>query len=49
MKCQWYEKMTSQLNFFLILKNNWFIKALARKLEVNGKEICDHAKINDET
>ena len=23
-------------------------KALARKLEVNGKEICDETKINDE-
>ena len=37
----------SQLNFFLTQKKR-SVKVLVRKLEVNGKEICDQAKINDE-
>ena len=39
--------MKGQLTFSLITKQR-YVKALVRKLEVNGKEICDQAKINDE-
>ena len=34
--------------FFLNLEKKGSVKALVKKLEVNGKEICDQAKINDE-
>ena len=37
----------SQLNFFLTQKKI-SVKVLVRKIEANGKEICDQAKINDE-
>ena len=37
-KCKWYEEGEKKRS----------VKALARKLEVSGKEICDQAKINDE-
>ena len=39
----WSEKLTKLL---LNLKNR-SVKGLVRKLEVNGKENCDQAKIND--
>ena len=42
------KKVKSQLSFFLISKKKRSVKALIRKLEVNGKEICDQTKINDE-
>ena len=42
------KKVKSQLVFFLISKKNRSVKELVKKLEVNGKEICDQAKINDE-
>ena len=41
------KKVKGQLTFSLITKQR-YVKALVRKLEVNGKEICDQAKINDE-
>ena len=41
------KNVKSQINFFLISKKKRFVKALERKLEVNGKEICDQAKITD--
>ena len=48
-KCQWYEEDENSTKFFLNLeKKKRSVKALVRKLEVNGKEICDQAKINDE-
>ena len=40
----WSEKLTKLL---LNLKNR-SVKGLVRKLEVNGKENCDQAKINNE-
>ena len=43
------KKVKIQLSFFLISKKKKrSVKALIRKLEVNGKEICDQTKINDE-
>ena len=42
-----YERK-SQLSFFLITKRKRPTKASVRKLEVNGKDICNQAKINDE-
>ena len=42
------KKVKSQLNYLLISKKKQSIKTLVRKLEVNGKEICHQAKINDE-
>ena len=41
------KKVKSQLSFILISKKRT-VKALVRKLGVNGKDICDQAKINDE-
>ena len=41
------KKVKSQLSFILISRKRT-VKALVRKLEVNGKGICDQAKINDE-
>ena len=41
------KNVKSQINFFLISKKKRFVKALETKLEVNGKEICDQAKITD--
>ena len=43
--------MKSHVNVFLISKTKTMPlqeKALTRKLEVNGKEICNETKINDE-
>ena len=42
------KKVKSQLRFSFISKKKRSVKALLRKLEVNRKEICDQAKINDE-
>ena len=47
-KCQWYEKGEKSTKSFLNLEKKRFAKALVRKIEVNGKEIFDQAKINDE-
>ena len=47
-KCQWYEEGEKSTKFFLNLEKKRSVKGLVRKLEVNGKEICDQAKINDE-
>ena len=41
------KKVKIQLSFILISRKRT-VKALVRKLEVNGKGICDQAKINDE-
>ena len=41
------KKVKSQLSFILISRKRT-VKALVRTLEVNGKGICDQAKINDE-
>ena len=38
------KKLKSQLNFSLIAKKKRSIK----KLDVNGKEICDQTKVNNE-
>ena len=50
-KCQWYQEGEKSTKFFLNLEKKTkklSVKALVRKLEANGKEICDQAKINDE-
>ena len=44
-KCQWYEEGEKSTKFFLNLEKKRSVKGLVRKLEVNGKEICDQAKI----
>ena len=48
LKVNGMKKVKSQLSFSLISKKKGSVKALVKKLEVNGKEICDQAKINDE-
>ena len=47
-KCKWYEEGEKSTKFFLYFEKKRSVKALVRKLEVSGKEICDQAKINDE-
>ena len=47
-KCQWYEEGEKSTSVFLISKKKIPVKALLKKLEVNGKEICNQAKINGE-
>ena len=42
------KKMKSQLNIFLVSNSKRSVKALVRKLEVNGTEIYDDRKVNDE-
>ena len=42
------KKMKSQLNIFLVSNSKQSVKALVRKLEVNGTEIYDDRKVNDE-
>ena len=42
------EEGEKSIKFFLSLEKKRSVKALVRKLEVKGKEICDQAKTNDE-
>ena len=46
-KCQWYEEGENSTKVFLNLKKKWSVKVLVRRLETNGKEICDQAKMKD--
>ena len=49
-RCQWYQEIEKSTKFFLNFgRKKRSVKALVRKQEVNEKEICDQAKLNDET
>ena len=47
-KYQWYEEDEKSTNIFLNLGDKQSVKAVVRKLEINGNEFCDQTKINDE-